>query len=286
MATKIDGRLIASEIFTNLSQRIEQLKKRSITPTLAVLLVGDNPSSLAYITQKEKASRRIGAGFTLNHLSATIPSVELETLIKILTNNPSIHGLIVQLPLPDQFDEFQITNLIDSAKDVDGFKKDSPFTQPVAAAVIKILETVFNESQFPSVGKKNFHQWLQSQSITVLGRGKTAGRPVAQALEKMGCQISVIHSQTLDPQAILKQSDIIISCVGKPNVITHTHIKKGAIVIGVGLHAEGGKLKGDYDQEDIAKTASYFTPTPGGVGPVNVAGLWENVVKAAELKHD
>lgn len=282
MSTRIDGKALAQTLYKQLSAVIRHETKKGNIPTLGIILVGNDPGSLAYIKQKQKAAEIIGAKTILEHLDPDIDEQVLTKKVHQFNADPHIHGLIVQLPLPSPLNGNKIVSLVDPQKDVDGFLPDSPFIQPVANAVLKILDHVYAHSHtlYTTDGAQ---AWLASQKICVLGRGKTAGRPIIHALEKKGVLVDVIHSQTKDPKKTIKQSDIVISCVGKPNVISSHDIKKDAIVIGVGLHMEEGKLRGDYIEEDIAIKASYYTPTPGGVGPVNVACLWENVIKAAKV---
>lgn len=241
---KIDGKAIADKILDDLAREV---KKNGIVPTLAVILVGDNPASMAYIKQKQKAADRIGAKVILSNKLSDV---------KKFSDDPSVHGIIIQRPLPnDKIPEVILT------KDVDGFEKKSPFTVPVAMAVETILNTTGTD-------------W-NNQKIVVIGRGETAGKPIAAYFK----QSTVVHSQTPNPEKILKTADIIISCVGKERVVTT--IKPGAILIGVGIWRDNeGKLRGDYDEEEIKDIASHYTPTPGGVGPVNVACLMQNLIKA------
>lgn len=269
MGTKIDGRLIADSIIHSLQKRTAMLVSQGITPTLVVILVGNNPSSLAYIRQKEKIGKKIGAKFILHHFQESVLEKEIMALIKKYNTDSTIHGIIVQIPLPPGFDTASMIRIIRAEKDVDGFLSGSLYPQPVAEAVLRTLESVNP-------------LWHKTSLICVVGRGHTAGKPIAAFLAKKGGHVTVVHRQTPNPEEILKSSDIVISCVGKPSVITSADIKKGAIVIGVGLHQEQGTLKGDYDEQDMAKKALYYTPTPGGVGPVNVACLWENVLMACE----
>lgn len=265
---KIDGKAIADGILQELVSQVASLKKSGVTPTLAVLLVGHDGASLSYIKQKEKACETIGAQVILDQLPVSISSTLLKERIQTYNTNPAIHGIIIQRPLPRETAvEPHILDTIDPGKDVDGFVPNSPFDVPVAMAVITIL----GEIATPTQGKR----------IIVVGRGETAGIPIARALEARGLKPIIVHSQTPNPQDITKQADILISCVGKDRVVTKESIKSGAILISVGIHREeDGKFHGDYEEEEIADIASSFTPTPGGVGPVNVACLMKNLIKA------
>lgn len=276
---KIDGKAIADGIFENLRANVSDLRKKGIIPTLAVIQVGNDPGSTAYINQKKKAAERIGANIIHNHPPSTINNQQLQALIGQYNTDPSVHGLIVQRPLPEALgDASKILDTIRPEKDVDGFLSNSLFDVPVAAAVLTILHSAFSE-----LGK--FDPWLKTQRIVVIGRGDTAGKPIAEHLRKLGCNPNVVHSKTPNPDAVIQSADIVISCVGKPNVVRPGNLKPGAILIGVGLWRDNeGKLRGDYDEEKIAGLAAGFTPTPGGVGPVNVACLMQNLVKACILK--
>lgn len=243
---KIEGKTIAENILHDLAQKIKTL---GVTPTLAVILIGDNPASVAYIKQKQKAADRIGAKVIL--------SSELSDVTKF-NDDPSVHGVIIQRPLPNKnIPEVKLT------KDVDGFEKNSPFTPPVVLAVQALLT-----STGVDVAKKR---------MVVIGRGETAGKPIAHYFKGA----YVVHSHTPNPKEIIRQGDIIVSCVGKKRVVAKDLVKSGAILIGVGIWRDSeGKLRGDYNEDEMKEIASYYTPTPGGVGPVNVACLMENLVKA------
>lgn len=269
---KIDGKALADTILSQLATKVTNLKKRGITPTLAVILVGDNPASIAYIKQKQKAAEKIGAGLVFSHQTSAISKNELQKLVDQYNNDPTIHGLIIQRPIPQELGD--VSTILDSvkpAKDVDGFLPNSPFDVPVAAAIGEILQNAKC-------------QMLNAQFV-VIGRGETAGQPILQYLKKQHCTASVIHSKTPNPTELMKQADVIISCVGKKRVVTRKMIKRDAILISVGIwRDEEGKLHGDYEEQDIADIASFYTPTPGGVGPVNVACLMQNLIKACNMK--
>lgn len=246
---RIDGKAIADGILTDLASK-------QVNATLAVILIGDNPASLAYIKQKQKAAEKIGARVVVSNTIADLPT---------FNGNPNITGIIVQRPVPEGVGEYHVT----LEKDVDGFEPNSPFDVPVAMAAWKCIESTAHKPK----------------QFVVIGRGETAGAPIARYLGKQECATSVIHSKTPNPEELMKQADCIISCVGKERVVTADAVKLGAILVGVGLwRDEAGKLRGDYDEADIENIASFYTPTPGGVGPVNVACLMQNLVKAASYR--
>lgn len=271
---QIDGKLIAENILSAAKVKTVQLKSRGIIPALAVILVGDNPASLSYVRQKQKAADKIGVKLTLYQFPA-ITVVELKKLILKLNKDKNIHGLIVQRPLPKGVGDYQkILNLVSPKKDVDGFVPNSAFEVPVAKAVLKILESICLS--------ENFISWLKTKKIVIIGRGETAGAPIARLFQKLECAISVINSQTPNPAAITLTADILISCVGKIHTVRPEMVKPGSILISVGLTKDSeDKLHGDYEEEEIENISPFYTPTPGGVGPVNVACLMENLVSAA-----
>ena len=250
---KIDGRAIADKILTS-------LPKTRVTPTLAVIQVGDGESSSTYIAQKKKAAERIGAKLIHTKFPLTVSTEKIKKTIEQYNNDSSVHGVILQRPLPPHL--YKMIQIILSAKDVDGFLPNSPYTPPVAAAVMTIL----NEIHVPS-GR-----------CVVIGRGETAGKPIADTLRKKGWTVEAVHSQTENPAEVIKGAHVVISCVGKGKVVTRGMVHKDTILIGVG--------RGDYDEDEIKDIVAYYTPTPGGVGPVNVACLMQNLVKACTIVHN
>ncbi len=277
----IDGKEIAAGILKDLKQRVEELKKKGVTPNLYIILLSDDPSSGSYVKQKMLRGEEIGVKITLENADPQISTEKLIEKINRLNNNPSVHGIIVQRPMPKQLDEEKIEFSVIPQKDVDGFNPNSKFGVPVALAVMEILSKLKTENL--KLKNLNFEGWLKTQKITVIGRGLTAGKPIINSFKKMGIEPFVISSQTQNPEEVLKNSDIVVSAVGKPNIINSSNVKKGTILIGVGMHREeDGKFHGDYDEEEIQNTASFYTPTPKGVGPVNVSMLLKNLVEASE----
>lgn len=272
---KLDGKVIAQEILDDLKKRVGELEKKGVSPHFAVILIGDDASSTAYVKQKELKSQEIGIKISVFKFNSTLSEEELLTKIHELNNDPSIHGIIIQRPLPLHIDPQKITDATFLGKDVDGFSKDSPFSAPVALAVMKLLEEAKN-------GNTPLNTWLASKKIVVIGKGKTAGMPIINEFRRREIPLTIIDSKTEDKDSKLKEADIIITAVGKKDVLTSEKIKEGSIIIGVGMFLDEGKLKGDYSSKDIADKASYYTGVPGGVGPINVAFLLANVIDAAE----
>lgn len=281
---RIDGKAIAEEIFQDLSKRVEKLKEKDITPHLVVILVGEDPASAAYVRQKDLKAQLIGAKATIINLESGIKNHELIELIKKLNNDDSVHGIIVQRPLPKSINGEEVNKATDPAKDIDAFLPHSPFTMPLAAAVIKILEKVHGSTPGVDAQKPlGFVDWLKEKNIVVIGKGETGGGPTISLLKKLGATPKVIDSKTQNGQLITEEADIIISTVGRDNIVRSENIKNGVILVGVGMHrGEDGKLHGDYEEDDIKDIAAFYTPIPGGVGPVNVAMLLSNLLQATE----
>ncbi len=276
---RIDGKEIAERIFEELKDRVGELKKKNVIPHLAVILVGENPASVAYVTLKQKKGEAIGAKVTLIKYITDVTTEELAEKVRELNNDPAVHGILIQRPLPPQIDVEKLELLTDPEKDIDGFHPESPYTLPLPLAVVKILEEIHKMKKI----KEDFADWFKSRETVVIGKGPTGGGPIIKLLNKLGVHPTVIDSKTGNPDNVMKKADIIIASVGRENVVKPDAIKKGVILIGVGiLRGEDGKLKGDYTEEKIKDIAAYYTPTPGGVGPVNVAVLWENLLTAAE----
>lgn len=286
---RIDGVEIAEKIFEELKARVVDLGKQNIKPHLAVILVGENPASVAYVTLKQKKGEAIGAKVTLLKYPTSVTTDELLKKLEELNTDPLVHGILVQRPLPPQIDVEKLELATSPEKDIDGFHPDSPYTLPLPLAVVKILEHCHPEQREGSRDSSatpqndNFLKWLKGQKVVVLGKGPTGGGPIIKLLNKLGTTPSVIDSKTENSEDLMKKADIIIGSVGRENVIRPENIKKGAILIGVGiLRGQDGKLKGDYAEEQIKDIAGFYTPTPGGVGPINVAMLMENLLTATE----
>lgn len=278
----IDGRTIANHILAELLTRVDNLQENyGMQPHMAVIRVGDDPAITSYINQKAKKAKEIGAVLSVYNFPDNVTQAALKESIDFLQEKSDIHGLILQLPVPKAIDYEQLILDIHPGKDIDGFRPNSPFTIPIAAAVLKILEIpMIKETQNSGA---SFHEWLLSKHVVVMGKGKTGGQPIIDILREQGVAVQVIDSSTTHVAEITQEADIIITAVGKPHMLTPEMIKKDVILLGVGMSMdENGKFIGDYDEESIKDKASWYTPIPGGVGPVNVACLMENLVIAAE----
>lgn len=303
----IDGKALAQEILDGLKNRVKKLQlEKNITPCLDIILVGTDPASEAYVRQKVKMAQNIHSDVTVYKYPENISQKELLYNIDFLQKNTELHGLIIQLPLPDQLNDDILLENVKNNKDVDGFKKDSAFEEPLAKAVIYILEYIFSLEQksrkenppgrWPTEPKRsqdsfrgdggvtnNFLKWLRSKNIVIIGKGKTGGMPIIQAFRKKGIGYSIIDTKTNNPAELIGQADILVCAAGREVLVHEGIIKKDAILIGIGMHkGEDGKIHGDYNNEDVKDKTKYYTPIPGGVGPVNAAMLLANVVESAE----
>jgi methylenetetrahydrofolate dehydrogenase (NADP+)/methenyltetrahydrofolate cyclohydrolase len=276
---RIDGRAIAAKILEDLKPRILNLKKNGTIPTLAVILIGNTKSSEIYVRQKELRAKEIGAQMQIYRFSENVTNEELEKLIKDLDKNIATHGVILQRPAPNGIDLERLEELISPVKEVDGFGKESIYIVPVAAAVFEILNEISKELKI----NESFNKWLSSKKIAVIGKGETAGGPIIRHLQRNMVNPAIIDSNTENKNEILNDADIVIVAVGKRGAFEASSLKNGVILIGVGLSPDDeGKTQGDYAENEIEQIASFYTPTPGGVGPVNVALLMKNVVEACE----
>lgn len=278
---KIDGKIIAQKILNKLLQRTKKLKRRRIIPHLVIFLIGNDPASKAYVRQKGNKAKIIGAKTTIIHFASTITEKKLLLEIEKYNSDKKTHGVIVQQPLPPHINTEKIVNSIDPKKDIDSFHPKSPFPMPLAKAVLEILKEVY--FLIPGAEPRSFREWLKSKKIIVIGKGATGGKPVIKLLKELGIQPLVIDSKTEKSENITKIADIIISAVGKPNIVRPEMIKDDVVLISIGLHKKkDNKLHGDYEEEKIKNITSFYTPTPGGVGPVNVAMLLSNLLTSAE----
>lgn len=263
----IDGSKLAQTILDNLDIQVKNLQLKNINPGFAVILVGDDPASKAYVKRKQKAAEKIGIIF---HSYLFENDVTKETLFKTidwLNKDKDVHGIIVQLPLPKNLDEKKIGERVDPKKDIDGFHPQTKFFPPISEAVLEVLKSI-------NVDPKD-------KKVVVIGRGETAGKPIANMFIQNGAKVTIVNSKTENIPQITKYADIIVSCVGKKDVVTEDMVNKDTILIGVGLHREeDGKLYGDYDESKIADKVAFYTPTPGGMGPLNVTCLLKNVLQA------
>lgn len=273
----IDGIKISTEIRKDIKQIINETK---ITPSLAVIQVGDNKASSIYIKNKKKACEEVGIRFEHIKFNDTISEELVINEIKRLNNDISINGIIVQLPLPLGFDEGKIINTISPVKDVDGLTY-----QNVGNLVLE------NDCLVPCTPLgvmellKAYNVRLSGKNVCIVGRSNLVGKPLIQLLLRNDATLSVCHSKSLAIKNHTKQADVLIVAAGHPNLITKDMVKDGVVIIDVGINKEGNLLCGDVDFDNVSKKASLITPVPGGVGPMTVACLLKNVVKAYQIQN-
>ena len=274
----IDGNALSRELRAQVAQRTATLKGRGITPGLAVIQVGENPASQVYVRNKVKACADAGLHSVLEHYPATLSEAELLQRIAALNADESIHGILVQLPVPAHIDAQKVIAAISPAKDVDGFHVASAgalmtgmpgFLPCTPYGCMKMLESIGYD--------------LRGKHAVVIGRSNIVGKPMALMLLQKNATVTVCHSGTRDLKAFTLQADVIVAAVGKRNVLTADMVKPGAVVIDVGMNRnDEGKLCGDVDFAGVKEVASFITPVPGGVGPMTITMLLVNTLEAAE----
>ena len=280
MATVIDGKALAQKIRNNLKIDCEELKKNGITPKLAVILVGDDSASKVYVRNKNKACEDVGIEFEEYLLDADITQEKLIDLINVLNYKKDIHGILLQSPIPSNLDINEAFRTILPEKDVDGFN-------PLNVGKLTLNQDTF-VSCTPYGIMKMFEEYeisLSGKNVTIIGRSNIVGKPLIQCCLNKDATVTVCHSRTKNLKEHTQNADIVIVAIGKAKFITEDMIKDGAVIIDVGINRlDNGKLVGDVDFENVEKKASYITPVPGGVGPMTIAMLMNNVIKAANNK--
>jgi len=278
MATIIDGKALAKKTRENLKKECNELKEKGINPKLAVIMVGDNPASKVYVKNKSKACEDIGIEYEEYLLEDNITQEELNNLIENLNENKNINGILLQSPIPRNLDINQAFKKIAAEKDVDGFN-------PINVGKLTIGEDTFI-SCTPYGIMKMFEEYdidLTGKDVVILGRSNIVGKPLIQCCLNKNATVTVCHSRTTNLKEHTKRADIVIAAIGNSKFVTEDMVKDGAIIIDVGINrGEDGKLTGDVDFENIEKKASFITPVPGGVGPMTIAMLMNNVIKAAK----
>ncbi|MEA4881432.1 MAG: bifunctional methylenetetrahydrofolate dehydrogenase/methenyltetrahydrofolate cyclohydrolase FolD [Synergistaceae bacterium] len=279
MTAKIlDGKKIAAEIRASVKGETLLLKERGIVPGLAVVLVGDNPASKVYVGQKEKGCLEAGFASFLHRLPGGTSQKDLLDLIGKLNADPLVHGILVQLPLPDQIDEEKVIAAIKPEKDVDGF---SPVNMGRLVAGMSAIEPCTPKGIMRLLEASGIE--LAGKEAVVIGRSNIVGKPVALMLLARSATVTVCHSRTKDLAEHTKRADILVAAVGRPRFVTADMVKDGVVVIDVGINRLEEGLVGDVDFEGVSEKASWITPVPGGVGPMTIAMLLENTLEQAKL---
>ena len=274
----IDGNALSAQLRTDVAHRVTALKAKGITPGLAVIMVGENAASQVYVRNKVKSCTEAGMHSVLERYEATMSEADLLARVDALNHDASIHGILVQLPLPAHIDANKVIEFISPAKDVDGFHIASAgalmvgqpgFWPCTPYGCMKMLESIGYD--------------LRGKHAVVIGRSNIVGKPMAMMLLQKSATVTICHSATKDLKAMTLQADVIVAAVGKRNVLTADMVKPGAVVLDVGMNrTDEGKLCGDVDYAGVAEVAGYITPVPGGVGPMTITMLLVNTLESAE----
>lgn len=268
----IDGKAISNEIQDNIRKEVELLDKK---PGLAVILVGEDSASKVYVNNKEKMCKKLGINSFVYRLPEDTSEKELLDLIEKLNNDSDVDGILLQHPVPSQIDEMKAFCAISPMKDVDGFN------------IVNRGKLAVGEDAFVACTPLGVVEMIRHEGITIkgkhcviIGRSNIVGKPLYELMLRENATVTVCHSKTVNLKEICKTADILVAAIGKPKFVTEDMVKDGAVVIDVGINRIDGKLIGDVDFENVSKKASYITPVPGGVGPMTIAMLMKNVMKA------
>lgn len=276
-ATLIDGKAIAEQLRANVKAEVERLKKKhKKVPGLAAVLVGDNPASSIYVKKKREACAEVGIYSELHQLPKSTSEKQLLKLVAKLNKNKKIHGILMQLPLPDQINEQKVLLAVSPEKDIDGFN-------PLNLGMLFVGQPSYLPCTPKGILKliKSTGIQLEGKNAVVVGRSNIVGKPVSILLLQENCTVTVCHSRTKNLAEVCRQADVLVVAVGKAGLITKDMIKPGAVVIDVGINRIDGKIKGDV-ADGAEEVAGFITPVPGGVGPMTVACLLENTLEAAK----
>ena len=278
MANILDGKGLAKKIREKLKEEVEELKNNGVFPKLAVIMVGNDPGSKIYVRNKSNACEEIGIAYEEFLLEDNIEMTELLELINELNNRADIHGILLQSPIPKNLDINEAFKTINPKKDVDGFNPmnvgklclgQDTFISCTPYGVIRMLE--------------EYNVDIEGKNAVVIGRSNIVGKPMLQCLLNKNATVTICHSKTVNLPEITKNADILVAAIGKAKFVTGDMVKEGAVVCDVGINRnDDNTISGDVDYEEVSKKASYITPVPGGVGPMTIAMLMENIVKAAK----
>ncbi|TDM24592.1 bifunctional methylenetetrahydrofolate dehydrogenase/methenyltetrahydrofolate cyclohydrolase FolD [Macrococcoides canis] len=276
-AKVLDGKKIAADYRANLAQEVEQLKAQGVTPNLTVILVGNDGASQSYVNNKKKSAEKIGMSSSIVHLDESTTEAALLEEIDKLNKDDNVHGILVQVPLPKQIDETKVLEKIAPEKDVDGFnpinigRLYAGVETYIPCTPLGIMEIL-----------KHADIDLEGKDVAVIGRSHIVGQPVAKLLTDANATVTLLHSRSKDMDAVLKRSDVIVSAVGKPGLVTKDVVKQGAVIVDVGNTVVDGKLTGDVVYDEVSEVAGAITPVPGGVGPLTITMVLNNTLLAAK----
>ncbi len=279
----IDGLAVATHVKKQVKKAVSELKNQGIQPGLATILVGDEVSSEAYIKNKQKAAKEVGINTWDHKLPSTVSQKELMNLVNLLNNDDKIHGILVQLPLPSNIDEFAIIKRINPVKDVDGL---TPFTAGLLLNGYAYLKPCTPSGIIEMLDYYNIS--LMGMDAIIVNRSNLVGKPLSMLLLERNATVTICHSKTKALKDKLRQADIIITAVGNRETFTLTSemVKPGSVVIDVGITRHNGKIIGDVEFEEVREKVSWITPVPGGVGPMTVSMLLKNTLTAASVRRE
>lgn len=275
---EISGNALANQIRPLIRDEVNKLVENGIRPHMAIITLGDEEDWQTYVNQKLKWGEKLGIRVSLISLT----NADTDSVVKKIrefNQDEHTHGIIVQRPFSHHIDKEAVIKAIDPLKDIDGFRPDSPFDVPVWLAVKNMLESVSRDYE------DSLRTFLQGKDVVVIGKGETAGRPIINGLSDYNARVIPVDSKTANPHELIQQAEIVISCVGKPT-IEPEDMREGQVLIGVGIRRENGKLAGDFDNAEAASHNTHFSPTPGGVGPLNLTFLFQNLVQATHFQRE
>jgi len=283
----IDGKKIANNLLAILKKERKTIKKRI---GLSVFLVGSAPEQLSFVKIKSEMAKALKIDFKLIHLTKTPNFIDFANLLKKEVFNKDVTGIIIQQPLPAQLSTDSIYDYIPLFKEIEGHRKKTEFIFPLGLAVMTIIKYIYDGKRkqdivFVDMKKDRilFKNILKNKKVVIVGRGMTGGMPIGKTFGNLNVNYISINSTTVDPESYFKTADLIITATGK-KVIGPEMLKPGVVLINTGVRKENGKLKGDYEEKDIKDIASYYTPTPGGSGPIDVVYLYKNLIDAAKMQ--
>jgi methylenetetrahydrofolate dehydrogenase (NADP+) / methenyltetrahydrofolate cyclohydrolase len=283
----IDGKKIAGYLLAHLKKERKKIKRPI---GLTVFLIGNSPEQISFVKIKSRIAKTLKVNFKLIHLKTTPNFIDFANQLKREVNDENVTGIIIQQPLPAQLSTDSIYDYIPLNKEIEGHRRKSEFIFPLALAIMTIIKYVYDgkrkqDSFFVDLKKERlfFKKILKGKKVIVVGRGMTGGKPIGKTLGDLNINYININSTTINPESYYSVADLIITAVGK-KVIDPGKIKPGVVLINTGVRKENGKLKGDYDEKEIKDIASFYTPTPGGSGPIDVVYLYKNLIDAAKMQ--
>lgn len=273
---------VVEKIKKDLTEKCSDLKKKGVTPSMCVVLVGNNPASLSYIRNKKRMCEEVGANFHLEHMPEDIPSEEFQSRIQALNKDSSVHGIIIQLPVSEHLKDLNLPNMVNPEKDIDGFHGLN--TQKLYSGT-RDLSLLLPCTPKGIISLLNFYGIeLKGKNIVVVGRSLIVGKPMSMLLSNFDATVILAHSHSKDLKEFTTKADIVISAIGKAHFFDRSYFdpKKQTVVVDVGMNTLNGKLTGDVNQEDVKEVVYAMTPVPGGVGPMTVVTLIQNLISATE----